>query len=103
MEQINYAGNVIDLNEDGYMVNIDQWNKDVAVEIAKEEEIELTDKHFEVLDYIRNKVIAGETLTIRALGKSGIVDIKGLYQLFPGGPLKKATRIAGVLKPASCV
>ena len=103
MEQKNYAGNAIDLNEDGYMVNFDQWNKDVAVEIAKEEEIELTDKHFEVIDFIRNKVKNGETLTIRAIGKSGIVDIKGLYTLFPGGPLKKATRIAGVVKPASCV
>lgn len=103
MEQKNYAGIAIDLNEDGYMVNMDQWNKDVAVELAKEEDIELTDKHFEVLEYIRNKVKSGETLTIRAIGKSGIVEIKGFYQLFPGGPLKKATKIAGVLKPASCV
>lgn len=103
MEQKNYAGIAIDLNEDGYMVNMNQWNKDVAAEIANEEGIELTDKHFEVLEYIRNKVKSGETLTIRAIGKSGIVEIKGFYQLFPGGPLKKATKIAGVLKPASCV
>ena len=62
--------------------------------MAKEEDIELTDKHFEVLEYIRNKVKSEETLTIRAIGKSGIVDIKGFYQLFPGGPLKKANEKA---------
>jgi len=70
---------------------------------AKEEDIELTDTHFKILEYIRTKVKSGETLTIRAIGKSGIVDIKGFYTLFPGGPLKKATKIAGVSKPSSCV
>ncbi len=103
MEQKNYAGIVVDFNEDGYMINMDQWNRDIAVEIAKEENIELSEKHFEVIEFIRNKVKNDETLTIRSIGKSGIIDIKGFYKLFPGGPLKKSTLIAGVVKPASCV
>ena len=45
----------------------------------------------------------GEMLTIRRVGKSGIVDIKGLYKLFPGGPLKYSSKFAGIPKPASCV
>jgi sulfur relay (sulfurtransferase) DsrC/TusE family protein len=52
---------------------------------------------------MREKYRDGEALSLRRIGKSGIVDIKELYQLFPGVPLKKATRIAGVPKPASCV
>ena len=103
MEQKNYAGQAIEVNEEGYLIDTSKWSKEVAIDIAKEEDIELTDTHFEVLDFIRQKVEKEEALTIRAIGKSGIVDIKGFYGLFPGAPLKKATRIAGVPKPSSCV
>jgi TusE/DsrC/DsvC family sulfur relay protein len=97
------AGVNVTVTEEGYLENPDQWTADVAKEIAKEEGIELTEKHFEVINYLREQFAAGESLTIRRLGKSGITDIKGLYQLFPGGPLKKSSRIAGIPKPASCV
>lgn len=97
------AGIQIEVNDEGYLLDPSQWNKDVASEIAKEEGVELSDKHLEVLEFIRNKVAAGDSLTIRGIGKSGIVDIKEFYQLFPGAPLKKATKIAGVSKPESCV
>jgi tRNA 2-thiouridine synthesizing protein E len=97
------AGVNVSVNEEGYLTNPEQWNEDIAKEIAQEEGIELTDKHFEVLNYLRTQFEAGEGLTIRKIGNSGITDIKGLYQLFPGGPLKKSSRIAGIPKPASCV
>ena len=103
MAQLTIAGLSVDVNQDGYMTDPTQWNEEVANEIANEEGIALTPKHFEVLNYLREKHLAGEQLTIRKVGNSGIVDIKGLYQLFPGGPLKKASRIAGIPKPASCV
>ncbi len=93
----------IEVTDEGYLKDASVWNHDIAKAIAKEEGIELTDKHFEVLEFIRNKVANGETLTIRGIGKSGIVDAKTFYQLFPGAPLKKATKIAGVAKPVSCM
>jgi len=93
----------VKLTEDGYLEDMSQWNEEIAKEIAKELNIELTDKHFEVLNYLRDKTSAGETLTIRKVGKSGIVDIKTLYKLFPKGPLKFAAKIAGIPKPTSCV
>jgi dissimilatory sulfite reductase related protein len=98
-----YAGQPVEVNEEGYMTDPSQWNKEIAAEMAKEEGIELTDKHYEVLEFLRNANSRGETLTIRKVGKSGIVDIKGLYKLFPGGPLKHSSRLAGIPKPASCV
>lgn len=103
MAQKEYAGVMVDVNEEGYMTNPEQWNEDIAKAIAKEENIELTDLHLKVLHYIREKTASGATLTIRSIGKSGIVDIKQFYQLFPGAPLKKATKIAGVPKPTSCI
>ena len=98
-----YAGKTIEVNDEGYMTDASQWSKEIAAEMAKEEGIELTDKHYEVLEFLRNANEKGETLTIRKVGKSGITDIKGLYQLFPGGPLKFSSKFAGIPKPASCV
>ena len=97
------AGQSIEVNDEGYMTDASQWNREVASEMAKEEGIELTEKHFEVLEFLRTASEKGETLTIRRVGKSGITDIKGLYQLFPGGPLKLSSKFAGIPKPASCV
>jgi TusE/DsrC/DsvC family sulfur relay protein len=71
--------------------------------LAKEIGIELTEKHFEVIQFLRSTIEKGESLTIRKVGKSGITDIKGLYTLFPGGPLKLSSKIAGIPKPTSCV
>lgn len=98
-----YAGKSVNVTEDGYLTDASQWTKEIAAEIAKEEGIEITDKHYAVIDYIREKVQKGEALTIRTIGKSGVIDTKGFYELFPGAPLKKASRIAGVAKPTSCV
>ena len=103
MAQKTIAGQSIELNEEGYMVDASQWTKEIAAELAKEEGIELTDKHYEVLEFLRDRSEKGETLTIRRVGKSGIVDIKGLYKLFPGGPLKFSSKYAGIPKPASCI
>lgn len=93
----------VNLTEDGYLEDMNQWNEDIAREIAKEIGIELTEKHFEVINYLREKTSAGEGLTIRKVGKSGVVDIKTLYKLFPKGPLKFSSKIAGIPKPTSCV
>ncbi|MBU0488376.1 MAG: TusE/DsrC/DsvC family sulfur relay protein [Bacteroidetes bacterium] len=103
MSQKEYAGVSIAVNDEGYMTESSQWTEDVAKAIAAEEKLELTEKHFAMLKYIRDRVAKGESLTIRGIGKSGIVDIKEFYQLFPGAPLKKATKIAGVPKPSSCI
>jgi tRNA 2-thiouridine synthesizing protein E len=97
------AGVEINVNDEGYMTEVSQWSKEIGAEIAKEEGIDLTKKHFELIDFIRNKVAAGEGLTIRGIGKSGVVNAKEFYQLFPGAPLKKATKISGVPKPTSCI
>ena len=103
MGQIELADQMIEVNDEGYFQNPDQWNEEIAVELAKEQGIELTSKHFEVLHYLREKFNEGVALSIRRVSKSGVCDIKTFYQLFPGGPLKISSKIAGIPKPASCV
>ncbi len=97
------ANRPVELNEEGYFLKPEQWDREIAHAIAEEEEISLTDKHFEVIDYIRDQYDKDVALTIRRIGKSGVVNIKEFYALFPDGPLKKASRIAGIPKPASCI
>ena len=103
MSVVTIAGLNIDVNDEGYLTDPSQWNEEVAAVIAKEEEVELTDKHFELLNFLRKQHEDDVDITIRKVGKSGIVDIKGFYTLFPKKPLKKSSRIAGIPKPSSCV
>jgi len=103
MAEKTIAGVQVNVSDDGYLEDMSQWNEDIAKEIASEIGIELTDKHFEVLNYLREKTAAEEALTIRGVGKSGIATVKDLYKLFPKGPLKFSSRIAGIPKPTSCI
>jgi TusE/DsrC/DsvC family sulfur relay protein len=103
MPQKNYNGVTVDVNEEGYFTNPSQWTKEIAEEIAKELGIVLTGQHFAIMEWLRSRHLNGDALSIRSINHSGIIDVKTFYQLFPGAPLKKATKIAGIPKPASCV
>lgn len=99
------AGTHVDVTEEGYLTDSSQWNKDVALEIAKEEGIsELTPAHWNVIEFIQKDYKeTGKIPTIRRMKKTGGVNTKDLYDLFPEGPLMKASKIAGLSKPVSCV
>lgn len=82
---------------------MDEWNEDIAKEMAVEENLDLSARHFEVLNYLRDQQKKDVALTIRGVGKSGVVDIKEFYALFPKGPLKISSKLAGIPKPKSCI
>ncbi len=102
MEKV-IAGKTVNVDENGYLTDFSQWDKEVATELAKEKSVDLTDKHWEVIDYLQNKHKNEEALSIRGIKKSGVINIKEFYDLFPGGPLKVSTLIAGIPKPKSCM
>ncbi len=99
------AGVAIDVNDEGFLTDPDQWTRDVAVELARAEGIdELTPTHWQVIDFIRAEYFEkGTGPTVRVLGKTSGVSVKELYQLFPKGPAKIAARIAGIPKPRGCI
>jgi tRNA 2-thiouridine synthesizing protein E len=98
------AGTEIDVNEGGYLTNASQWNEAIAAAIAVEESVgPLTEAHMKVIRYLREQQTKGAALTICGMGKSGVVTTKELYDLFPGGPLKKSSKIAGIPKPVGCI
>jgi tRNA 2-thiouridine synthesizing protein E len=97
------AGREIHVNEEGYLTDFTQWDKEVGEQLAKKEGISLTPKHWEVITYLQEKFKKDEPLSIRGIKNSGVINIKEFYSLFPGGPLKKSTLIAGIPKPKSCI
>ncbi len=97
------VGSKVTVNEEGYLTDFSQWSKEVALELAKEEGIEMTDQHWAVIEFLQQSFRNSDPLSIRSVGKRGPVSIKEFYALFPGGPLKKASKIAGIPKPASCI
>ncbi|MDR2145210.1 MAG: TusE/DsrC/DsvC family sulfur relay protein [Tannerella sp.] len=102
MEKV-IAGKSVNVDAEGYLTDMDQWNEDIAKELAGESNIELTPRHFEVLNYLRDQQRKDVALSIRSVGNSGVVDIKEFYQLFPKGPLKLSSKFAGIPKPKSCI
>ena len=99
------AGKTVEVNEEGFLVNPDDWTEEMAPELAKEEGIEtLTDMHWKVIRFMREDFQAkGQIPTIRRIKNAGGVSTKDLYALFPGGPAKKAAKAAGLGKPQGCV
>ncbi|MBX7163453.1 MAG: TusE/DsrC/DsvC family sulfur relay protein [Saprospiraceae bacterium] len=93
----------IEVNEEGFMTNFNQWNESIGQALAIENEIQLSPKHWEVIKYLQTEYKNDVPLSIRKIGKSGVVDIKEFYALFPNAPLKTASKIAGIPKPASCI
>ena len=102
MEQV-IAGKSITVNDEGYLTDFSQWDPQIGEALAAQANITLTPRHWEVLTYLQDEQKNGVALSIRRIGKSDVVDIKEFYQLFPVAPLKTATKIAGIPKPASCI
>jgi tRNA 2-thiouridine synthesizing protein E len=95
----------VERNEEGFLVNPADWNKEIAIEIANEEGIaELTDAHWNIIDFSRaNAESSGAAPTLRQITKGAGVPTKDLFKLFPKGPAKKVAKISGLGKPEGCV
>jgi len=95
----------VDVDAEGFLTNVDQWNEQIAAAIANENGIsELTARHWLVVRFMRDRYLqSGNAPSIRSLGKESGVPVKELYQLFPKGPAKLAAKIGGIPKPKGCI
>ncbi|AQS60423.1 TusE/DsrC/DsvC family sulfur relay protein [Desulforamulus ferrireducens] len=105
MAFIEVNGQQIEVDEDGFLLNPDTWNEDVARYFCKEEGIEeLTEDHWKVIRYLRDYFFQfGIAPMVRKLCKDTGFSLKGIYELFPTGPAKGACKLAGLPKPTGCV
>jgi TusE/DsrC/DsvC family sulfur relay protein len=108
---IEVNGKTIETDEEGYLVNLADWNEDAAKILASHDELELTDNHWEVISFLREyydeyQIAPAVRVLTKAIGKK-LGPEKGnskyLYELFPYGPAKQACRFAGLPKPTGCV
>ena len=97
-------GKAIETTETGFLVNIEDWNEDVATAVAANEGLELTEPHWDVINYLRDEYInnGGNQPNNRNMLKDigakwgRKVNSKDLYDLFPGNPSKQAGQIGGL-------
>ncbi|MDR2492410.1 MAG: TusE/DsrC/DsvC family sulfur relay protein [Coriobacteriales bacterium] len=92
------------LDEDGFLDDATQWDEEVAHKLAELEEIELTEEHWKIINYLRDyyqefNVAPMVRKMLKDTGKSQ----SEIYELFPSGPGKGACKIAGLMKPTGCV
>jgi tRNA 2-thiouridine synthesizing protein E len=99
------------LDPEDYLVDMSQWSPELADALAREESIELTEEHWEVLNvlrdfYARYEMAPAMRPLVKAVGKA-LGPEKGrsihLMRLFPGSPAKVAARLAGLPKPTHCL
>ncbi len=94
----------VEFDDDGFMIDATAWTTAIAEALAVDEGIELTDRHWIVINYARSEYEKdGEAPTLRRITKKTDVGMKEMYLLFPDGPAKRAARIAGLSKPTGCI
>ena len=105
MANIEVNGQTVELDEDGFLVKLDQWNEDVARYLAKEEGVdELNEDHWKIINYLKGYFAEyGIAPMVRKMTKESGYSLKDIYDLFPSGPAKGACRVAGLPKPTGCV
>ena len=101
---IEIAGKPISVNEEGFLTNYDEWTVDIAKELAKQIDIDMTDERWRIINFLREDYkTQGETATSRRVQSVGGVPVKEQFALFPKKPAKKMAYIAGLPKPKGCV
>ena len=105
MANIEVNGQTVELDEDGFLVKLDQWNEDVARYLAKEEGVdELNEDHWKIIYYLKGYFAEyGIAPMVRKMTKESGYSLKEIYDLFPSGPAKGACKVAGLPKPTGCV
>jgi tRNA 2-thiouridine synthesizing protein E len=99
------AGATVQVNDEGFMTNPGEWNKQIAEELAKEEGLaELNADHWKVIEFCRQSATAsGKAPTLRQITTGAGISTKEMFALFPKGPAKKVAKISGLGKPEGCV
>jgi tRNA 2-thiouridine synthesizing protein E len=105
MPIVELAGIQVEVDEDGFIQDPACWNENVAMALAKTEDVEaLTEDHWKVVNYLRKYYQEfGIAPMVRKVCKETGFDLKTIYELFPSGPAKGACKVAGLPKPTGCV
>jgi tRNA 2-thiouridine synthesizing protein E len=94
----------VQVDDEGFLTEYDEWDENLAAVLANRIGIELTDAHWKVIRFLRDDYkTQGDTATTRRVQAVGGVPVKEQFALFPKKPAKKMAYIAGLPKPHGCV
>lgn len=108
---LEFNNKQIETDKQGYLLDANDWSEELAPIIAEQENITLSEQHWEVVHFVRDFYVEYNTspairMLVKAMAQK-LGEEKGnsmyLYKLFPKGPAKQATKIAGLPKPARCI
>jgi len=106
MPQVEYAGQKVEVNEEGFLVDAGQWSRQIAEGLASEVGLgQLNENHWKVIEFCRRDAAenSGKAPGLRRISQLSGVGMKDLYALFPKGPGKLAAKVAGLPKPQGCI
>lgn len=111
MASVELEGKTYETDEEGYLVNLGEWDEIIAAYLATEEKVDMTESHWEVVNFLREyyndyQIAPAIRVLTKAIGKKLGAEkgnSKYLYELFPYGPAKQACKIAGLPKPTGCI
>lgn len=111
MATLSVAGKEVEVDEEGFLTDLSTWFPEVADEMAKSDDLELTEAHWDVLNFLREyyeeyQIAPAVRVLTKAIGKKFGKDkgnSKYLYSLFAYGPGKQGCRYAGLPKPTGCI
>jgi dissimilatory sulfite reductase related protein len=101
-------GKIVEIDNEGYLVNPEEWDEEIAKYFAQQEDVELTDLHWRCVKFIRQvyeeKKIAVDVRFVvkhlaEELGEDKKIARKRLFELFPYGYVKQTCKIAGIKRP----
>ena len=104
MSTTTIAGQEVQVNDEGFMTEYDEWSEEIGTSLAAGIGIEMTDDHWAAIRFLRTDFAEqGETPTLRRVQTAGGIPTKQLFKLFPKKPAKKMAYVAGLPKPKGCV
>lgn len=105
-------GQTYETDEDGFLLQLDNWSTEVADHLAENEEVEMSEKHWDIVNFLRDyysefQIAPAIKILVKEIARKNDMKKKDaseyLYQLFPAGPAIQACKIAGLPKPTGCV
>lgn len=91
----------VERTDNGYLVDPSDWTEEIAAALFVEEGVEATDRHWDIVRYVREQVLAGDEPNERSIMKAMTklwgekATSKLMYEMFPGMPSKQGLKIGG--------
>lgn len=104
MPTATIAGYDVQINDEGFLTEYDEWNEEIGAVLAENIGVTMTDEHWALIKWLREDYKEkGETATTRRVQTVGGFPTKQQFQMFPKKPAKKMSYVAGLPKPHGCV